>query len=241
MKFLVFQHVRSEDPGSFIEAMQAGGHAMQAVELDEGEKIPPLDGFDALLVMGGPQDVWETDKYPWLMDEIAAIGDWVRSGKPYLGICLGNQLLAMACGGHAQKMTAPPEVGVFDVELWDDPIFAGVARPAACFEWHGAEVVRLPPGAKQLGRSAGCEIQAMRFSECAYGLQFHPELTPEVGLKWGALPEYQAALERVRGPGALASVRGEVEAAYPRIRAVADTVFGNFLKIAAGVVGSTGG
>jgi len=237
MKFLVFQHVRSEDPGSFITAMQAGGHAMHQVELDEGEAIPALDGFDALLVMGGPQDVWETEKYPWLVDEIAAIGEWVQAGKPYLGICLGNQLLAMACGGHAQKMAAPPEVGVFPVELWEDPIFAGVERPATCFEWHGAEVVRLPPGAVQLGRSAGCDMQAMRLGECAYGLQFHPELTPDVGLKWGGLPEYQKALERVRGLGAFEHVKAEVEAAYPKIRAVADTVFGNFLEIAAGVVG----
>jgi GMP synthase-like glutamine amidotransferase len=232
MKILVFQHVASEHPGSFRPVMAARGHEMVAVELDEGAAIPPLDGFDALLVMGGPQDVWETDKFPWLVDEIGAIRDWVAAGKPYLGICLGNQLLAMAAGGHAQKMAGPPEVGIFRLELAEDPLFAGVARPATVFEWHGAEVVRLPPGARALGSSPACAVQAMALGDCAYGLQFHPELTEESTQKWGRLPEYQAALERARGPGAFAAVCAEVEANFAPLNAVALRLFGNFLDIA---------
>ena len=53
---------------------------MHAVELDEGESIPDLDGFDVLLVMGGPQDVWQTAQFPWLLDEMKAVTAWVRAG-----------------------------------------------------------------------------------------------------------------------------------------------------------------
>jgi len=232
MKILVFQHVASEHPGSFRPVIAARGHEMVAVELDEGAPIPPLDGFDALLVMGGPQDVWETEKYPWLIAEIAAIRDWVASRRPYLGICLGNQLLAMAAGGHAQKMAGPPEVGIFQLELANDPLFAGVARPATVFEWHGAEVVRLPPGARALGSSPACAVQAMALEDFAYGLQFHPELTEDSTQKWGRLPEYQAALVRARGPGAFEAVCAEVEANFAPLNAVALRIIGNFLDMA---------
>ena len=68
MKILVFQHIESEHPGSFREVMEAQGHSMHAVELDAGEPIPPLEDYDILLVMGGPMDVWEAEKHPWLAD-----------------------------------------------------------------------------------------------------------------------------------------------------------------------------
>ena len=101
MNILVFQHIAIEHPGSFRDVMAAQGHTMHAIELDEGETIPPLDHFDALLVMGGPMDVWEEDKHPWLVAEKAAIRAWVSAGRPYLGMCLGEQLLAVAAQRHA--------------------------------------------------------------------------------------------------------------------------------------------
>ncbi len=73
MKILVFQHVAIEHPGSFRDVIAAGGHTMHQVELDEGDAIPPLDDYDVLLVMGGPMDVWEEAKHPWLLAEKRAI------------------------------------------------------------------------------------------------------------------------------------------------------------------------
>jgi GMP synthase-like glutamine amidotransferase len=231
MKFLVFQHVASEHPGSFRDVMAAHGHTMHQVELDEGEKIPPLNGFDILLVMGGPMDVWETEKHPWLLDEIAAIREWVSAGRPYLGMCLGHQLLAVAMGGKVALMTTP-EVGMAQVPLQPDPIFAGVPALCTCFQWHGAEIKQLPPGARILAANAGCPVQAFAIGRSAYGLQFHMELTETTAEEWGALPEYAAALERVKGPGALPVIQADVAANFPALQSAAHRIFENFLNIA---------
>ena len=70
---LVFQHVSVEHPGVFRKFFDDDDTYLHIIELDQGQNIPDLKDFDALWVMGGPMDVWETDKYPWLIDEIAAI------------------------------------------------------------------------------------------------------------------------------------------------------------------------
>ncbi len=239
MHILVLQHIASEHPGSFRAVMARGGHTMFAVELDEGEAIPPPEGFDALLVMGGPMDVWETEKHPWLLTEMDFIRNWVMAGRPYLGLCLGHQLLAQACGGQVGLMPTP-EVGMMQIQVVDDPIFAGVEGFCTCFQWHGAEVKRLPSDAVRLAQSPACPIQAMRLGNAAYGLQFHLELTETTAQEWGALPEYAAALERVRGPGCLPQIQAEVAADFAALNKTADIVFGNFLQIAAGLLAAGG-
>jgi GMP synthase-like glutamine amidotransferase len=236
MKILVFQHVAIEHPGSFRDVIAAGGHTMHQVELDEGDAIPPLDDYDVLLVMGGPMDVWEEAKHPWLLAEKRAIRAWVSAGRPYLGMCLGEQLLADACGGSVALMTAAPEVGISAVTITPDPIFAGIPERCLCFQWHGAEVVALPPGARLLATSAGCAVQAFAIGQHAYGLQFHMELTANTAAEWGALPEYAAALESVQGKGALDRLAAEVAEMLPVLEPAAHTVFRNFLAIAESII-----
>ncbi len=233
MKILVFQHVATEHPGSFRDVMAAQGHSMTAVELDEGEAIPDLRGFDALLVMGGPMDVWQLDEFPWLKDEISAINKWVTAGRPYLGMCLGAQLLATAMGGHVGLMDGPAEVGMSGVWVDPDPLFEDVPPLCPCFQWHGAEVKTLPPGANLLATSAGSSVQAFKVGAAAYGLQFHMELTKTSAREWGELPAYIGALERAKGPGALPKVQAQVEKNFTALYGAGTQIFSNFLTIAA--------
>ena len=101
MHILVLQHADVEHPGIFRRFLEEDGHTYDAVELDAGETLPSIDGYDALWVMGGPMDVWQEDEHPWLVQEKSYINECVEDrGLPYLGLCLGHQLLAEALGGN---------------------------------------------------------------------------------------------------------------------------------------------
>ncbi len=235
MRILVFQHVAVEHPGIFRDFLAADGIPWDAVELDVGAPIPSFDGYDALWVMGGPMDVWQEDAYPWLIPEKQAIRSWVDMGRPFLGICLGHQLLADALGGTVAAGAAP-EIGVLPIALTDagqgDPLFDGLPAQGNCFQWHGAAVERLPDGGITLAQTEICPIQSIRVRDRAYGLQFHVEITDATVREWGCIPEYAGALDDVMGEGALDRLSGETARHLPGLNAAARTLYGNFMKIA---------
>jgi len=235
MRVLVFQHIAVEHPGAFASFLDADGYDWDAVELDASATIPDLDGYDMLWVMGGPMDVWEEDLHSWLAPEKAAIRRWVGTGKPYLGICLGHQLLADALDGRVGPGAAP-EVGVLPVTLTeagrDDPLFRGLPETGPCFQWHGAAVFELPTGARVLARSEVCPVQAIRVGECAYGLQYHLEVMPDMVAAWGGVTAYQTSLETVMGPGAMDMLLAETEAHAAALTASARMVYDNLMGIA---------
>ena len=210
MRVLVLQHLAVEHPGVFRDFMRRDGITWDTIELDAGDKIPDLERYDLMMVMGGPQDVWQEDQYPWLDAEKAAIREFVVDmQRPYFGICLGHQLLASAIGGDV-GLSAAPEVGIQTVERTfagqSDAIMSSLADPMTVLQWHGAEVKSLPQGTTVLARSNGCAVQAFRYSDHAYGLQYHVEITSATVADWAAIPEYKAALEKTLGANALPSL-----------------------------------
>lgn len=241
MRVLVFQHLDVEHAGSFRDFWDARGWSRRTVELDAGEVIPPLEDFELLAVMGGPMDVWEEEAHPWLAAEKAAIRRWVAElGKPYLGICLGHQLLAVALGGEVARM-ARPEVGLGSVSLTEagraDPIFAGLPERIEAFQWHGVEVTRMPPSAVALAENGACAAQAMRVGENAYGVQFHPEIVGETVADWRRVPEYWASLNAALGPDGAEGLAGRVTPRLPALRETARVIDHNLASIAAAAGG----
>ncbi len=236
MRFLVFQHIACEHPGILRDFLAADGIAWDAVELDEWAPIPALDQYDALWVMGGPMDVWEEDLHPWLAAEKQAIRDAVEQRQlPYLGLCLGHQLLAAALGGKVGKMVQA-EVGILDVELTAagraDPIFGGMQPVQQALQWHGAEVQAPPPGAVVLAQSPLCPVQAMRVGDRAYGLQYHVELTAATVREWGEVPAYSCALDATLGTGAMPRLEAQAAAQMSRFNQSARQIYDNFMRTA---------
>jgi GMP synthase-like glutamine amidotransferase len=214
-RILVFQHIAAEHPGIFRDFLKLDGIAWDTVELDEGAVIPELDDYAALWVMGGPMDVWEEDQYPWLKVEKAAIREAVlERNMPYLGFCLGHQLLAAALGGEVGP-AATPEIGILEIETTaagrSSPFLQGLAPVMYCLQWHSSEVKKAPPGAAILARSAHCPIQALAVGSHALSVQYHVEITRTTVAEWGVIPAYQTALQKALGADALAPFEMEAK------------------------------
>jgi len=228
---LAFQHMDDEPPGLFGRFLAEQGAELDVVMLHRGEAIPSLAPYDFLLVMGGAMDVWETDAHPWLVPEIAAIREWTYSrNRPYLGVCLGLQLLAAALGGEVGLASAA-EVGFGKVELnalgHAHPLTRGLPSAFKIMQWHHAEVTKLPPGAEVLASSAVSPVQIMSVGRDIVATQFHGELTPALIDRWAQIPQYLEWLDQAMGAGAYQRVRNQSRLQLMRTERVSRAMFEN--------------
>jgi GMP synthase-like glutamine amidotransferase len=233
-RVLIFQHMDHDNAGRFMDFFAEDGFLPKTVRLWEGQAIPALTGFDFLLVLGGAQDTWQTEEYPWLIAEKQAIREWVGTlAKPYIGLCLGHQLLADALGGEV-GLASHSEVGVKDITVTEDgaehPLFEGVRGAHKVVQWHFAEVKRPPEGAAVLASSPVTAVQTIAIDSHAIGLQFHAEFTPQTVASWESLPGYIASLEANLGRGAYERVAAEAYPMMPGLALLTRRIYDNLLR-----------
>jgi GMP synthase-like glutamine amidotransferase len=215
----VLQHVAFEGPGSIADAASRAGVDLRLVRLQDGDAVPTPGEVAGVIVMGGPMGALDDHAHPFLAEERALLKECVDQRIPVLGVCLGAQLLATACGGRLWRLPRTERL-VGAVRLTtagvSDPVLGAprsrgltTTRDPELLEvvhWH-RDTFSLPPGAVHLARTGLAPHQAFRVGPVAYGLQFHVEATPawgdEVRDHWrDDVPIPSDALERVATSGA---------------------------------------
>jgi GMP synthase-like glutamine amidotransferase len=189
MVALVITHTESEGPGHLATWLPEAGLELEVVEPWRGHSLPAgLDGYDALVVMGGPQQAYDDGSAPWLRATKDLIRQAVQEGVPTFAICLGAQLLAEATGGQVVEGERGPELGAKLVAKRDvaanDRLFWDLPLSPVVVQWHWDTVEHLPPGATLLMSSPTYPHQAFRVGERAWGIQFHVETPPQMVTGW---------------------------------------------------------
>jgi GMP synthase-like glutamine amidotransferase len=182
VEVLAVQNSDNGGPGLLAEWLSAAGVDLNVVRVFAGEELPAAVNAHGLLVLGGAPSPRDDDVAPWFPQVRALLAAAVKDQVPTLGICLGHQLMAMACGGDAGAATGGGEVGLHEIQIdrsaaAGDPLFGSLPEVVPAVESHQDEVWELPPGAVALASTPGCRHQAYRVGRCAWGVQFHPEVT----------------------------------------------------------------
>ena len=201
-KILVFQHVPYEPLGTLDPLLKEAGFRIRYVNFGrKPNSRPSLDGYSALIILGGPMNSDQIASHPNLLTEVEIIREAIDRDISVLGICLGAQLLAKALGGSVSRNVSR-EVGWYDVELTEagiaDPVLSTFAGVQQVFQWH-EDGIQLPPNAVRLATSAASCVQAFRYGEHAYGFQFHLEVNNSLIDRWLTVPANQETLRQEAG------------------------------------------
>ena len=207
---LAIQHVPWETPHRILDA--CAGLAVHTVKPLAGQALPAHEEVAGAVVMGGPMNVDEAERFPALAAEREWLAEAVRRQMPVLGICLGAQLLARALGAEVRPGERA-EIGFAEVVISDsdDPLLGGLGPRAEALHWHG-DVFDLPEGAEHLARSERTEVQAFRHGN-AWGVLFHPESDFALLEAWLAVPEMVHEACVALGDDGAAALPAEAEAA----------------------------
>ena len=231
-KLLVLQHVAHELLGTLNPLLKRAGFRIRYVNFARHpDAEPSLDGYDGLIVLGGPMSVNDANRLSHLMTELKLIEEAMRRDIPVLGICLGAQLIAKALGAPV-RANGGKEIGWADVSptpaAKDDPLFWDFGEGEKIFQWH-SDTFELPAGAVQLATSQTCLHQAFRYSTNVYGLQFHLEVDEPLIERWLTVPAHCAELDEGRIDPAV--IRRETTLYLHRARHLSDQVFGRFIDL----------
>ncbi|MHC4552163.1 MAG: type 1 glutamine amidotransferase [Planctomycetota bacterium] len=180
MKIHVLMHVPFEDAANIGAWAEQRGHTLSYTRLYDGETLPAMETFGMLAVMGGPMNIYEYDKYPWLVAEKTFIKQAIDAGKKVIGVCLGGQLIANVLGGNVIQGTHK-EIGWHGISQTPEAggsLFAELPKEMTVFQWHG-DTFAIPPAAVHIAASDVCANQAFQYGDNVLGLQFHMEYSQE--------------------------------------------------------------
>lgn len=226
-KIWVLQHHQAENLGGIADALEGAALAWQYVRVFNQQPIPrDMKGAGGLIILGGPETVYQLERYPHLRDEIRLIENALAERKPILGVCLGSQLLAAALGATVRR-ASQREIGWYSVQLNDaandDRLMRGLPREFTAAHWH-SDTFDLPAGATVLASSELTEAQAFRHGDNAYGIQFHPEMTREI--LTALIAEFGEGLKRVGIDGD--TIESQAEVYLPKLEAIGARIFGRW-------------
>ena len=190
-RLLAVQNDPTDPPALLGQWWEEAGVEVVVVRADAGEAVPTAlpGGIDGLVVLGGEMAAWEDHRAPWLPELRALVASAVASGAPVLGVCLGGQVVTLACGGVVDRAPVA-EVGVYELDLLpaaaDDLLFSVLPHSVPVAEYHGDAMLEAPAGAVLLASTRDCPIQGYRLGDRAWVLQFHPEVDAEIVGSWFA-------------------------------------------------------
>jgi GMP synthase (glutamine-hydrolysing) len=231
-RVLLLQHVWDNAPGYVGTILQRQRISFDVVQV-ETEAIPDLSKYSAVVALGGPQHVYEKERHPYFVPEQALIRQAVEQDIPYLGICLGGQLLADVLGGRVSRHTLA-EVGFSDVQFTEagknDPLYKGLPGYQKVVHWH-KDFFDLPSGAILLASNAHTMNQAFRYGKRAYGLQYHIEVDPQTFDIWLYDPACRQELINTLGIEGYHQLEAKRPIQAPIYQEHTRIMFENFLKI----------
>ncbi len=227
-KIWVIQHHPVENLGGIADALEGAALAWQYVRTFDGQPVPAdMKGAGGLILMGGPQGVYESDQHPFLKDEMRLIESALKDDRPVLGVCLGSQLLAAALGAKVYK-GARREIGWHPVRLAsetrDDRLLKDVPAQFTAFHWHG-DIFDLPRDSVALASSEQTPIQAFRHRDKAYGFLFHLEVT-EASVH-AMVREFT---DEAKHASLRADILGGIDDNVEPLAGIAETVFGRWAR-----------
>jgi GMP synthase-like glutamine amidotransferase len=193
----IIQNDAEVPAGNFNDTLTELDVPFRTVHPYAGDAVPPKGDISAAIVLGGAMGVHDTERHPFLVGVKGFINSCLRYETPFLGVCLGGQLLADILGGgviagspHGEKGTLPVTL---NTEGEKDPLFAGIPREFNTFQWHN-DSFDIPAGGVHLASSRICPAQAFRFGSCAWGTQFHPEVNRSIVECWARWTEETAPM-----------------------------------------------
>ncbi|MBN1765231.1 MAG: type 1 glutamine amidotransferase [Sedimentisphaerales bacterium] len=202
MRIHSLEHVPFEDSAHIGVWARGKRYAVTRTAFYRNETLPELNALDALVIMGGPMNVYEYRLYPWLRREKEFISEAIAGGKVVIGVCLGAQLVANVLGGRIIR-NPHKEIGWFEVSLTPEAqnsaVFSRLPQTFNPFHWHG-DTFTIPPGAQRMAGSHACAKQAFQYGRNVFGLQFHLEYSRESIEKMLAEDELKEAGDFIQTP-----------------------------------------